>query len=313
VDPILQSVWPYRYSFLSIWLVTFVILSAAILIMPQRYTVTSSIELASAIQDDRLEPIEPPAEVAKQITDVYLPSASSVLAGKGASPAALTAVQNLRVEAVGRSVVMRGRADPKFVNIYKEIQQTIVDQMVKDKAPLLQTIRGLLDIKMNSARSTSDELQKQIAAITTELADTATSSNYLNQRSKQRQAELATIRQRDTSESGDHKNVEPEIRELHDRISRSESASTDLAITRANYFNSLATLRQQDQEQRKIIADTAQEQKMLSDARVLHAPIVAPIPDGSRKLYMFAAAFVASILFAFGAIVLLCRLRSQLT
>jgi hypothetical protein len=299
--------------FLSIALVTFVILSAAILITPQRYTVTSSIELASAIQDGRLKPIEPPAEVAKQITDVYLASASSALAGKGASPAALAAVQNLRVEAVGRSVVMRGRANPKFANIYKEIQQTIVDQMIKDEAPLLQTIRGLLDIKLNSARNTSDELQKQITAITTELADTATSSNYLNQRSKQRQAELATIRQHDTSESGDHKSVEPEIRELHDWMGRSASASASaiVAITRANYFNSLATLRHQDQEQRKIIADTAQEQKMLSDARVLHAPIVAPIPDGSRKLYMFAAAFVASILFAFGATILLCRLRSQ--
>lgn len=311
MDPALQFVWSYRYSFLGVMLVTFVILGAVIQLMPQRYTVTSAIEVASSIRNGRLEPVEPPAEVAKQIIEVYLPSASSVLAGKGASPAALAAVQNLRTEAVGRTIVMRGTANPRFTDSYMEVQQVIIDQIVKDQAPLLQTIRDVLNVKMDSARSTSDVLQRQITAITAELADTATRGDEFKQQSEQRQAELATIGQRNMPGSNDRANVDSEIRELRDQISRSQSMRTDLALTRADYFNSLTKLLGRDQDQRKIIADTQTEQKMLSDTRVLHAPVVVPIPDGPRKLYMFAAAFAASILFAFGAVILLCRLRAK--
>lgn len=117
---------------------------------------------------------------------------------------------------------MSATANPQFTNTYKELQ-AIVEQMVKDKAPLLPTIRDVLDVKMNSARNTSDELQKQITAITAELADTAARSGELKEQSQQRQVELATIRQRDASGSSDRENVEPEIRELRDHITRTEA------------------------------------------------------------------------------------------
>jgi hypothetical protein len=313
MDPTPQILWPYRYSFLGIALVTFAILSAAVLLTPQRYTVTSSIEVASAIRNGRLEPIEPPADVAKEITDIYLPSASSALAAAGASSSALAAAQNLRVEAVGRSIAMRGTANPKFADTYKELQRAIIDQMAKDKAPLLQTIRDTLNIKLDSARSTSSELQKQIAAITAELANTATRSGELDHNRQQRQAELAAIRQRSVSGSGDRGNVEADIRELRDQISRTETMRTDIAVLRAGYFRSIAELRTRDQEQRRIIADTEHEEKALSDARVLHAPSVMPIPDRSRKAYLLAAALAVSILFAFGIVVLFHRLRKLQT
>src|SRR5438874_2174883 len=97
--PIVQIVWSYRRTFLLVMSLTFTVLAVGIFTLPKRTsTVRSSIEIGSALADDKQEAFEPPEYVAKRISSVLGPTALLIMAKDGTSPSILNALQNPRVE-----------------------------------------------------------------------------------------------------------------------------------------------------------------------------------------------------------------------
>src|SRR2546426_3175764 len=121
----LQIVWLYRRTFVSVMAITFVALAIVIFSQPKLATIRSSVEIGSAVINEKQEPIEPPELVAKLIPSLYAPAALLELASKGTSSLTLSALQSPSVENIGRFIVMTSTVEPNAENEAKEFQLAI--------------------------------------------------------------------------------------------------------------------------------------------------------------------------------------------
>src|ERR1700738_3736798 len=150
--PIVQIVWSHRRPFLCVICLTFLAFAIVIFTMPGRATVRSSIEIGSAVVNGKQELFEPPEHVARRIPSVYGPAALLAMAGKGTSPAILSALQNPSVESIGRSVVVLSTIDPSAENEAKEFQEAIANQVLKEDTPRAQILREGIAARLASAK-----------------------------------------------------------------------------------------------------------------------------------------------------------------
>jgi hypothetical protein len=78
--------------------------------IPPNSALPSSVEFGSSRGSDRLEPLEPPDQTAKRIQDVFLQDEIAALPDNVSASSNGATFQNLKVEAIGRTIVIQGSA-----------------------------------------------------------------------------------------------------------------------------------------------------------------------------------------------------------
>src|SRR4051794_11696505 len=110
-ESVLESLWLYRRTFFAVALGIFAVLIVFIFLIPKNFAIRSSIEIGATLLNDKLEPLESPEQVARQINTSYLTAALLAAAQKGATPQALQTLQNTKAEAVGRAILLQAVAE----------------------------------------------------------------------------------------------------------------------------------------------------------------------------------------------------------
>jgi flagellar biosynthesis chaperone FliJ len=296
----------YRRTFACIMLATFVVLVILIFLTSRReHSVRSAIEVATVFNNEKQEALDPPDQVARQVTGVYLYPALLAVADRGASPAALEALAGLRAEAIGRTVTMVSAIRENQKDDAKSFQQFIIDEIIKDRASFMQALRENIAARIATARRISGQLENQMKGLESEIVDGAARGEELRKQLEGRRSELSAKFQAPMEGLEARIGNEAEIRELRDQISAQQGLVNDIASERFQLLEVLGSVRRAKEVQLKIITSTQQEQQMLSETRVLLAPMLIPISTKPSTVLLLLAALIASALVAFGAVVLL--------
>jgi hypothetical protein len=304
--PIMQTVWSDRRLFFFMMGLTFLSLAIVIFMLPKRATVRSAIEIG--VINQKLEPLEPPEQVARKIPSLYGPAALLVMGKKGTPPSVLSALQNPNVESIGRFVVMVSTIDPSLENEAKEFQEITADLIIKEQAPRAQTLRASIAAQIASLSEISANLQQQVKDDVHELERLGALTDDLRDQIEKQRANLAELYQRSGTalHSSENVGVENQIRGLREQISSQTNFLSSLGLERSRLTRDLPFTRRLAETQAKAIADARIEQNTLSETRVSLPPALMPATTTlmSRRLGLLLVAFVISVLVGLGTVIL---------
>jgi hypothetical protein len=291
----LQILWSLRRLFLWVTCLTFVILAAITFTLAnQLATVRSSIEVGSSVVNQKQEPFDPPDQVARQVSSVYVPTALSELEKKGASPSVLHSLRTTTVETVSRSLVLVSSIDARAENEAKEFHQSVADQIINAQSRRAQLMRDVITERIATARRRSINLSEQSDTAAREIDSINVLSKDLRGQIERERASL------------DSKDDELASR-LQEQISSKMISLASLTIERAKLIQSLMTLRQQSDAQAGVLVQAQFDEKTLVEPHVSLPPLLISMKDTPRRLSLLFIAFTISILIAFGTVVFVHR------
>jgi hypothetical protein len=306
-ESVLESLWLYRRTFFAVALGIFATLTVLIFLIPKNFAIRSSIEVGATLINDKLEPLESPEQVARQINSSYVTAALLAAAEKGATPQALVTLQNTKAEAVGRAILLQAVAETTLEGDSKDFQQTIIEQVIKDRVSFMQGMRDGFRIRIESARRSAAALEEQATLITRQLDDTAARRQSLQRQIEAFQTDLAGKYQRAaaTADPAERIIVEAEIRELREQIASGTAVDRELMTDRSNSIRALIDLTRLKEEQIRTLGLAERDQRMTTDTRILLAPSLVPLPIRPPRIYLLLGALVVSCLLALGIVVFL--------
>jgi hypothetical protein len=306
-ESVLESLWLYRRIFFAVALGIFAILTVLIFLIPKNFAIRSSLEVGATLINDKLEPLESPEQIAKQINTSYVTAALLAAAQKGATAQALLALQNTRAEAVGRAILLQAVAETSLEGESKDFQQTIIEQVIRDRTSFMQGIREGFNVKIESARRSAAGLEEQANLIKRHLDDTAGRSESLQRQIEAFRTELAGRYQRAaaTQNAADRATVEAEIRELREQIASGTTVDREITADRSNSIRDLAEITRLKEEQSRTLGLAERDRRMTTDMRILLAPSLVPLPIRPPRIYLLLGALVVSCLIALGIVVFL--------
>jgi hypothetical protein len=309
-----QVVWSYRRTFLLVTCFTFAVLSVGILTLLKRTsTVRSSIEIGSAVVGDKQEAFESPEYIAKRISSVLGPAALLIMAKEGTSPSILSALQNPRVESIGRSVVVTNTVDPGLESEAKQFQEITANRLIEELAQRAHALREAINVRISLAKEAFDDLQRQIKIHEVEISRiSALIDDSQTQLEKQR-ADLARLYQRmgTALQPAESSPIEAQIRELREQISSQSNLIGRLILDRSDLTHSLTATRHLFATQSTTIADAQFEQNSFNETRISLPPSLMPAPTSSIRPSLFLVALAMAILVSFGIVVLLHNARQK--
>src|SRR3954464_5794950 len=120
-ESVLESLWLYRRTFFAIALGIFTFLTVLIFLIPKNFAIRSSIAIGARLNNEnKLEPLESPEQIARQINTSYVTAALLAAAQKGATPQALLTLHEARADAVGRAILLQAVAEASLEDESKD-------------------------------------------------------------------------------------------------------------------------------------------------------------------------------------------------
>ena len=300
----------YWRPFLWVFFICLALAGTLVFEIPQKYEVKSSIEVASSLVADHVEAIEPSPQIAKMVGDLYGPSSAIELHERGILISSLAAVENVKADAAGRNVFLRNQVRESEVAIAKDFQQIIIEHVIKAGAPLVQTMRLGLSLKLKSARRSAQVLSNHIEELRSEIKQVKIRNESLNRHLADPHDDYSNKIKR-TVDSGSAQNALQDVREIRERIASEEAQSRDLSAERGRIGHELLETQRLLEEQVQGQARDDRELATLSDFRLALSPSVMPVPLARQRLALFVAAVVFSFLVAFGTIVALQKFQTN--
>jgi hypothetical protein len=304
--------------FLGVFAVASVALMAAIYSLPTyslptQYVVRSALEVGSALVGDKLEALETSDQIARQITGLFLPDTLAKLANTGMPVNILRQLENLKVEAVGRYVTLQNQGDLNIQPGAKELQNAIIDQIIRQRQTLAEAIQSGYDIRLALSRQTNEALKEQRKSLISRIDDTGIQLDAARSQNTARQTLLSEKIRRATVEKDLQRRIlfESEVRELQDQVFHGQSLAKDLSSEQFNAIRDLAEVSKQIAEQTRSVSLAERDGRMLINLRQATAPSVLPIPAGSSRLYLILSAIILSFLAAVGTAAFWQRLRNS--
>ena len=312
--PILQILSANRRLFLCVMCLTFAALAVGIFVLPRpRAIVRMSIEIGFINQT--LQPLEPPEEVAKRISGIYVPMTLLAVAEKGTPSSVLAALQNTSVENVGRSLIVVTAINANAENDAKDFQEAIADQVIKEETSHAQLLHEEIGNQISSSRQATDNLNLQIRAIAKALERIRTLSGALRDQIESQKENIAALRQRagTAQQPTERSAIEDGIRKLDELVSNHLTLLGALEIEQSRLMHDLTTASRANEIQTQLLADAQLKQQTFTETQVLLAPSLMPAPGSYRRVNMLFAAIPISVLVAFGSVLLLNNFVEQKT
>jgi hypothetical protein len=308
---IYQALWSHRRLFIGSIVVPLLISVLVIYLLPRSYAVKSSIEIASVLNDGKLQPIEPAELVARRAIDRYLPEAMLKLERQGVENSKLAQLQYLKAEPFGREVLLLDTARAGEEDNFRLIQQLVIDLIVHDHVVMIESYRQRLLIAASSAKRSVENLDRQLAGITDQLASlsqhTASQDEALE---ISRDSLSKLIRGKPVV---DNVTDEAQIRELRERIASLETVRRNDDDLKSRLNTVFAELQQSREDKLRAVATTEQELGVIQGTRASLAPSRIPLVVGSKKILLLISAAIGSVLFALFVVLIVDRARARVT
>ena len=219
----------------------------------------------------------------------------------------LGALQNPRVESIGRSVVMVSTIDPSLEKEAKEFHDIIANLVTKELAPRARALRESIESRIALATKASESLEQQIKDDGGEIDRISVLTEDLRGQLEKQRVNLAALYQRTGTalQPGESTTLEAHIRELHEQISNQTNLIGTLTLERSRFIHDLATTRRLREAQGKVVADAQFEKNSFNETHISLPPALMPATESKkRRLSLLFVAFVVSLLAGFGTVVL---------
>src|SRR5438270_6659456 len=118
----LRKLWDYRRSFLIVLLICLTAGVFAISLMEKSFLVKSSIRMGAVLSGDQRANLQPAADTAKVIVDLYLPFALYELQKENVPILSLQRVANLRADGVGEHVILHNEVKAPLATVAVALQ-----------------------------------------------------------------------------------------------------------------------------------------------------------------------------------------------
>jgi hypothetical protein len=275
--------------FVVLWIVPFVIAAAIILRVPA-YSVTQlTIELATISEGGLTKPLNVPAQVAKDATDVYLPLIlykSHTLDDHA-----------LRATVAGNTVSLLGESKVSDEGGVKEIEQRVSDMVLAQEKKATDIIRKELDITLSSTQRKISSLGDQIELLNKRKVDL------------EKHADLHRhITSGINKKLDDASASPPETEYARARLWSAESATRENNEARTRIDNDIANATLQREDQIKAAELASLKIGSLTEARITIPPTSTPVRKNRIPLFLMAA-MIGTFIFSVLVVLLLDRFK----
>lgn len=284
--------WTFRWVFLAALLAPLCISSIVIFKLPERYTVISSIELATTLAEGRPQVIEPPNQVAKTAVEQYLPIALADLES--------TELSSLRANATSRAVILTESGSLANENRLRDLQEKVLSSILKQQKRQADSIRENLTINLKSAKRRIASYDQQIKTIDNrrnEFESRISTQQKLVDTIQKNLAEILQSASPDTKIQ-DAVTNEAKVREFRERLHTEEAFSRQIELARTSLDSEAAKIISQRDEQYLAAAQNDFQLSSIHDAHVLLQPTTVHAANGARRSLLLLAALVGSLIFA---------------
>ena len=159
-----RVIWRHRRGALA----TFVVIAAsglaAAALLPKKYTYTTTVEVGSRVEDDRIVPIEAPDAALAKLRESYIPRERRRYL-EAHPDARGTFKLAARLPAGSQLLVLEATGPERSAAAYKTVQEQVVQALEADHARLFQNQRSAVELDKQRAEQNLQTLIDQDAAL----------------------------------------------------------------------------------------------------------------------------------------------------
>lgn len=316
---------PYYYedeiSLIDLWLVlvkrknlVFAILAVfaiagltMALVVPKKYNYTTSIEIGSRIIKDDVQPIEKPETVLAKIQESYIPLVQHQYRKQNPDHAGNYSI-NARIPKGSQIIVLESKGSEQIGDIFKNLQQNVVNEVKQDHRRILEVIRKELEIKRNEAVNKLEDLKDNGNLLVSQESRLTGLAQLLKEQIKGAKNDLKLAeknRRRAVSEATSASKamtllmLDNEVQQQRERLAKlEERLMVEVAEGQDRLANEIADNTRQQQTQKDKIARIEAQQANLVETRALVPPMQSTEPTGMSKRMMLALALVLGFMVA---------------
>jgi hypothetical protein len=298
----------YLRVFLIVFAGLLVMSAAAISFLGPKFVVYSAIRPALVLDGDKQAPIEPTGDIAKSISDWYLPLALAELEGRGVNEASLRPISGLKVLAGREYIILQSTVPTSSTSLAIGLQEKIFEKMREDRARQLAIAREGPRQRKELAEGLITSLAHQIDDLNAQrdkvIERQTASLNHLGSLLEDYSGKLKSPRV-------DVPDVDSTARELVQRIGAQEVISGAAGAEHARIGLEIIRLSELQQAQLRAVAKSQSELNAISETTLAERPTILPIPVGPGRFLLVLVAVPVCFLLAFGTVVLLQRLKNR--
>jgi len=329
VKPNQQNIPPYYYedeiSLIDLWLVLvrrkkllftifllIVVLGLALaFVTPKKYGYSTSIEIGSRVIQDRVQPIESPETLLAKIQESYIPFVQSQYRNQNQSDKKIYGI-SARVPKGSQLVVLESKGVESVSEIFKDLQQRVVNEVKKDHKRIIEVIRKELEIARNEAVSQLEELKDQerlLMASDKRLNDVVKMVTRQLEEAKQDLATAENSRKRSVKEATNEARamtllmLDSGIKSQRERVANlEERLVVEIAEDQDRLAKEISGNKRAQQNQLAKIARVDAQLDNLVETRALLSPMQSMEPTGLAKRVILAIAMVLGFIIAIMAV-----------
>jgi LPS O-antigen subunit length determinant protein (WzzB/FepE family) len=324
-----QQPAPYYYedeiSLIDLWLVlvkrkyllmgilaVFVVVGLVLaLVTPKKYNYSTSIEIGSRVSSGNTQPIENPETVLAKIQESYIPLIQHGYRKQNPADDGSYGI-SARIPKGSQIIVLQSEGPEQVGDIYKRLQQNVVNQVKDDHQRILGIIRKELEIKRNEAMNKLEDLKEtgqflvaresRLTSLTQLLQDQIKGAkNDLELAEKNRRRAVAGAT--NASKAMTLLMLDNEVRQQRERLAKlEERLMVDIAEGQDRLANEISDNTRQQQTQKDKIARIEAELNNLVETKALVPPMQSTEPTGmGKKMIVILALVLGSIIAIFAA------------
>ena len=329
VKPNQQNIPPYYYedeiSLIDLWLVLvrrkkllftifllIVVLGLALaFVTPKKYGYSTSIEIGSRVIQDRVQPIESPETLLAKIQESYIPFVQSQYRNQNQSDEKIYGI-SARVPKGSQLIVLESKGEESVSEIFKDLQQRVVNEVKKDHKRIIEVIRKELEIARNEAVSQLEELKDQerlLMASDKRLNDVVKMVTRQLEEAKQDLATAENSRKRSVKEATNEARamtllmLDSGIKSQRERVANlEERLVVEIAEDQDRLAKEISGNKRAQQNQLAKIARVDAQLDNLVETRALLSPMQSMEPTGLAKRVILAIAMVLGFIIAIMAV-----------
>ena len=329
VKPNQQNIPPYYYedeiSLIDLWLVLvrrkkllftifllIVVLGLALaFVTPKKYGYSTSIEIGSRVIQDRVQPIESPETLLAKIQESYIPFVQLQYRNQNENDEEIYKI-SARVPKGSQLVVLESKGVESVSEIFKDLQQRVVNEVKKDHKRIIEVIRKELEIARNEAVSQLEELKDQerlLMASDKRLNDVVKMVTRQLEEAKQDLATAENSRKRSVKEATNEARamtllmLDSGIKSQRERVANlEERLVVEIAEDQDRLAKEISGNKRAQQNQLAKIARVDAQLDNLVETRALLSPMQSMEPTGLAKRVILAIAMVLGFIIAIMAV-----------
>ncbi|MGD8570753.1 MAG: Wzz/FepE/Etk N-terminal domain-containing protein [Gammaproteobacteria bacterium] len=277
------------------------------LVVPKQYNYTTSIEIGSRIVRDDVQPIERPETVLAKIQESYIPLVQHQYRKQNPEHSGNYSI-NARIPKGSQIIVLESKGSEQIGDIYKNLQQNVVNKVQQDHQRILEVIRKELEIKRNEAVNKLEDLKDNGNLLVSQESRLTGLAQLLKDQIKGAKNDLKLAeknRRRAVSEATNATKamtllmLDNEVQQQRERLAKlEERLMVDVAEGQDRLANEIADNTRQQQTQKDKIARIEAQQANLVETRALVPPMQSTEPKGLGKKMILVLALVLGFIVA---------------